>query len=72
MTMKTSKRTISLVLLLLVCLITASCSAAGQIASDANDILKTKNTITVQGTASITVTPTIAYVNIGVTTFNAV
>jgi uncharacterized protein len=68
--MKTSKRTISLVLLLLVCLITASCSAAGQIASNASDILQTKNTITVQGTASITVTPTIAYVNIGVTTFN--
>ena len=68
--MKTRKLTLSLVLLLLVSLITASCSAAGQIASDANDIQKTKNTITVQGTSSITTTPTIAYVNIGVATFN--
>ncbi|MEI8198574.1 MAG: SIMPL domain-containing protein [Eubacteriales bacterium] len=68
--MKIRKLTFSLVLLLMVGLFTASCSAAGQIASDANDILQTKNTITVQGTASITVTPTIAYVNIGVATFN--
>ena len=29
-----------------------------------------RNTITVQGSSSITVSPTIAYVNIGVTTFN--
>lgn len=70
MTMKTRKRTISLVLLLVVCLITASCSAAGQIASSPEDVLSVKNTITVQGTASITAAPTIAYVNIGVTTFN--
>jgi len=68
--MKTRKRTISLVLLLVVCLITASCSAAGQIASSPEDVLSVKNTITVQGTASITAAPTIAYVNIGVTTFN--
>lgn len=68
--MRTRKLTLSLVLLLMVSLITASCSAAGQIASDANDILQVKNTITVQGTASITATPTIAYVNIGVATFN--
>ena len=70
MTMKTRRLTIGLILLLLVSLITASCSAAGEIASDASSILQIKNTITVQGTASITVTPTIAYVNIGVATFN--
>ena len=69
-TMKIRKLTLSLVLLLMVSLIAASCSAAGQIGSDADDILQIKNTITVQGTASITATPTIAYVNIGVATFN--
>jgi|GEM_PF-6186890 len=51
-------------------LVAASCSAAGQTASNADDILHTKNTITVQGTASITAAPTIAYVSIGVATFN--
>jgi len=70
MTMKTRKYMVSLVLLLTVSLITASCSAAGQTASDKDDILQVKNTITVQGTASITAAPTIAYVNIGVATFN--
>ena len=68
--MKTRKITIGLVLLLTVSLLTASCSAAGQIASDASSILQVKNTITVEGTASITATPSIAYVNIGVATFD--
>jgi len=68
--MKTRKLTIGLVLLLMVSLLTASCSAAGKIASDANSILQIKNTITVEGTASITATPSIAYVNIGVSTFD--
>lgn len=68
--MKKSKLAVSLVLLLMVSLITASCSAAGKIAADANGILQTKNTITVAGTASITATPTIAKVNIGVATFD--
>ncbi len=69
--MKKSKITISLVMLIMVSLITASCSAAGKIGSDANDdSLNTKNTITVAGTASITASPTIAYVNIGVATFD--
>ena len=71
MAMKISRRIVSLVLLLTVSLITASCSAAGQIASSSqDDVLSVKNTITVQGTASITATPSIAYVNIGVATFN--
>lgn len=68
--MRIRRLSFGLILLLLVSLISASCSAAGEIASDANSILQIKNTITVQGTASITVTPTIAYVNIGVATFN--
>jgi len=67
--MKT-KRTFYLALFMMLSLVTASCSAAGQTASNADDILHTKNTITVQGTASITAAPTIAYVNIGVATFN--
>lgn len=37
---------------------------------DNDEAAQTENTITVQGTASITAAPTIAYVNIGVTTFN--
>ena len=68
--MRMKRHRIALVLLLLVSLLTASCSAAGEIASDASSALQIKNTITVQGTASITVTPTIAYVNIGVATFD--
>jgi len=68
--MRMKRHRIALILLLLVSLLTASCSAAGEIASDASSALQIKNTITVQGTASITVTPTIAYVNIGVATFD--
>jgi len=68
--MKTRKITLGLVLLLMASLITASCSAAGQIASNASSIQQIKNTITVEGTASITATPSIAYVNIGVATFD--
>lgn len=36
----------------------------------AADTAQAQNSITVQGASSVTVTPTIAYVNIGVTTFN--
>jgi len=68
--MRRSRFTFVLVLMILVSLFAASCSAAGEFATDANDILQVKNTITVQGTASITCEPTIAYVNIGVATFD--
>lgn len=68
--MKFRRFTLALILLVLVSLLAASCSAAGEIGSDAGSILQVKNTITVQGTASITVTPSIAYVTIGVSTFN--
>lgn len=68
--MRIRRLTLSLIVLILVSLLLASCSAAGEIASDASSVLQIKNTITVQGTASITMTPTIAYVNIGVATFN--
>jgi uncharacterized protein len=68
--MRMRRFTIGLILLILVSLLAASCTAAGAIGSDANSTLQIKNTITVQGTASITVSPTIAYVSIGVATFN--
>jgi uncharacterized protein YggE len=61
---------ILLVFLFLNSLLAASCTITGETATAQSDILQVKNTITVQGTASITVTPTIAYVNIGVTTFD--
>ncbi|SHJ46760.1 SIMPL domain-containing protein [Parasporobacterium paucivorans] len=50
----------------------SACSPAGTVktASSGGDALQVQDTITVQGTSSITVTPTIAYVNIGVTTFS--
>lgn len=68
--MRMRRLAISLIVLTLFSLLLASCSAAGEIASDASSVLQIKNTITVQGTASITMTPSIAYVNIGVATFN--
>ena len=64
------RKMLTMGLVLMTCLFAGSCSAAGQIASDKDEVLQIKNTITVSGTASITVTPTIAYVNIGVATFN--
>lgn len=67
---KIRKPIFGIALILLVSLLAGSCSATGQIASDAREVLQINNTITVQGASSVTVTPTIAYVNIGVATFN--
>lgn len=70
MKMKIKKPVFGIALLLFVSLLAGSCSATGQIAPDAGKTLQINNTITVQGASSITVTPTIAYVNIGVATFD--
>ena len=68
--MKKSKLTFSLILILMVCLSAGSCSAWNRMVSDENEVSVANKTISVQGAASITVAPTVAYVNIGVTTFN--
>lgn len=67
--MKKTIFTISLVLMLMVGLFAGSFFAT-EPAAAADTVLQTQNNITVQGSSSVTVTPTIAYVNIGVTTFN--
>jgi hypothetical protein len=59
-----------LVLMLMVGLFACSFFTTEPAALAADEFQLAKNAITVQGTSSITVTPTIAYVNIGVTTFH--
>jgi len=67
--MKKTIFTFSLVLMLMVGLFAGSFFAPDPAAA-ADTAQQVANAITVQGASSITVTPTIAYVNIGVTTFD--
>ncbi len=68
--MKKNILTIILIFLLLFCLSACSFFSSGRKESSEYEDGQIKNTITVQGAASITVAPTIAYVSVGVTTFN--
>jgi len=68
--MKNSKRFISLLILCLLMTSLSACTNADNGLASSNDTQQEQKTITVHGTSSITATPTIAYVNIGVTTFN--
>jgi len=61
-----------LTLMLLVGLFAGAIFHGNSVAVAAETTDAVKNAISVQGNASVTVTPTIAYVNIGVTTFNKV
>ncbi|ATW26842.1 SIMPL domain-containing protein [Candidatus Formimonas warabiya] len=67
--MKKAFFTVSLALMLVIGLFAGSFLDPAPVAS-AGDTAQPQNSITVQGTSSITVTPTIAYVSIGVATFN--
>ncbi len=66
--MKKNRLMSSLVLMLMFGVFSGSFSAMMPAASAEDE--RPKNAVTVQGSSSITVSPTIAYVHIGVTTFN--
>lgn len=69
--MKNTKRCILLLSMCFLLTFLSACADGSQESAASTDTaLQNSNTITVRGTSSITVTPTIAYVTIGVTTFN--